>query len=308
MWKRGVHRRLSRLTSALNARELTAETRVVDNRVFLLGLDGLYRETMKKHERGELLRCARAVANRLGVKPASVPVEGYYAEDKQLTEYFLLARALQGVHESSAPKVADLPEFVRLREVTTAPLYGEPQENTHLLPQGRDALTMALDRTTEWTLANLVETAHDLASQVDDISLVGLAARARDPVVLTAVRESVVLYAFVTVGASLRRTRPRYVWNVDDDLAGQAERFIELFNELFGESLPLPESSQAELYWHACEANQIVGRCVRIGDSPPPVRHYHWAIRGGRGGLSVDEFWDTEVWTTSRYRGKLSTW
>ncbi len=301
-----VFRRLSRLTSAANLPGMTAETRVVDNRVFLLGLDGLYRETMKKHERGELLRCARAVAKALGVRPASVPIEGYYAEDKRLTEYFLLARALQEVHESSAPKVAELPEFVRLREVTSAPLYGDPKENGHLLPQGRDALTIALEATSEWTVANLVDHAYDVAHRTDDISLVGLAARARDPVVLAALRESAVLYAYVAVAASLRRTRPRYVWKVDDDLAEHARRFIEAFNELFSEMLPPPESSQAEVYWHAYEANQIVGRCVRIGSSPPPIRHYHWAIRGGRKGLSVDEFWDTDVWTTARYRNKLT--
>jgi len=288
---------------------VAGETRVVDNRVFLLGLDGLYRETIKKHERGELLRCARIVANALGVKPASVPIEGYYAEDKQLTEYFLLARALQEVHESSGSRVEELPEFVRLREVTSAPLYGEQKDDGHLLPQGRDALAMALEATTEWTVANLVELAYDLAHQMDDISLVGLAARARDPVVLAAVRESVVLYAFVTLGASLRPRRPRYVWNVDDELAEQATRFIEVFNALFGEMLPLPESSQAEVYWHAYAANEIVGRCVRIAYSPPPIRHYHWAICAGPAGLTVDEFWDTEVWTTTRYSQKLaSSW
>ena len=35
------------------------DQRIVDNRVFLLGLDELYRETMKTHERNELLRCAK---------------------------------------------------------------------------------------------------------------------------------------------------------------------------------------------------------------------------------------------------------
>jgi len=59
---------------------------VVDNRVFLLGLDKLYRDAMKRHERGELLACARRVAAPLHETPADVPVEGYYAEDEQLTE------------------------------------------------------------------------------------------------------------------------------------------------------------------------------------------------------------------------------
>jgi hypothetical protein len=47
---------------------------VVDNRVFLLGLDKLYRDAMKQHERGDLLRCARRVAQALHAAPADAPV------------------------------------------------------------------------------------------------------------------------------------------------------------------------------------------------------------------------------------------
>ncbi len=71
------------------------EPHVVDNRVFLLGLDDLYRRAMKWNEGFELLRCAREVAWALHVQPAAVPVEGYYAEDEHLTEYFRVLRALQ---------------------------------------------------------------------------------------------------------------------------------------------------------------------------------------------------------------------
>lgn len=41
------------------------ERRIVDNRVFLLDLDELYRESMKTHERKELLRCAQESAQAL---------------------------------------------------------------------------------------------------------------------------------------------------------------------------------------------------------------------------------------------------
>lgn len=75
------------------------ERRILDNRTFLLGLDYLYRNLMKDHERGELLVCARLVAATLRVAPADVAVEGYYAENKQLTEYFRLIRTLQTLDE-----------------------------------------------------------------------------------------------------------------------------------------------------------------------------------------------------------------
>jgi hypothetical protein len=114
-----------------------AERLVITDRVFLLGLDYLYREAMKRHERSELLRCARRVADLLRVPPADVPVEGYYAEDVLLTEYFLLARALQEVGEGRAPEVSGLPEYRRLLEVACAPLFGRPQKKGKLLPAGR---------------------------------------------------------------------------------------------------------------------------------------------------------------------------
>jgi len=128
-------------------------------------------------------------------------------------------------------------------------------------------------------------------------------------VVLTAVRESVVLYAELVLGAALHPPRPIYVWEVDKDLARQARRFIDTFNMLFGERLPPPDPAQAERYWRAYDDNEILGRCVRLGydDTVLPMRHYHWAIsRAADGGFAVQEFWKHEVWTTARYRSALS--
>lgn len=285
------------------------QRRVVDNRVFLLGLDKLYRDAMKRHERDELLTCARRVAAALHVTPPDVPVEGYYAEDQQLTEYFRLVRALQGLDEGLTSTVASLPEFQRLRDVMSAPLYGRPQQRGKLLPAGRDALSQALhDTRPEWTVQRLTAAADAAARETNDISLVGLAARVQDAVVLTAARESVVLYAEAVPVAALRLPRPKYVWKVDEDLADHARRFIETFNTLFGERLPPPEPAQAGRYWRAYDANEILGRCVRLGydDTVSPMRHYHWAIcRGADGKLAVQEFWHSEVWTTARYSSAL---
>ena len=41
---------------------MRTDRRIVNNRVFLLGLDELYREAIKRHERDELLRSARETA------------------------------------------------------------------------------------------------------------------------------------------------------------------------------------------------------------------------------------------------------
>jgi hypothetical protein len=286
---------------------MRTERRVVDNRVFLLGLDQLYRQAIKWHERLELFACAKRVTGALGVAPADVPIEGYYADDAQLTGYFRMMRALQDVDESRTSEVARLPEFRRLRDVTSAPLYGHPQQRGKLLPVGRDPLSQALIETqADWSVERLTAAAHTTAQKTDDISLVGLAARIRDPVVLAALRESVVVYAEDAPGCPVLADRPQYVRKVEKDLAAQAKRFIRTFHELFGEELPPPDPTQAERYWHAHEDNEIYGRCVRLGsnDATEPMLHYHWAIYGPEES-AVQEFWHAEVWTTDRYRSAL---
>ena len=122
--------------------------------------------------------------------------------------------------------------------------------------------------------------------------------------VLTATRESVVLYARAIVGSA--RTKPRYTWEVDKDLSEAAARFVETFNKLFGDQLPAPKKGHAADYWQACRNNSILGRCVRIGsdDSKQPVIHYHWAVYQEEI-PTVHEFWHPQIWTTERYRSVL---
>lgn len=279
----------------------------VNNRVFLLGLDAWYRKAVKPHERGELLQCVRAVAAKVGAAPWQGPVEGYYAEDKHLTEYFRWVRALQQAPVARRADVANLKEFKRLWEVTSSPIYGRAVETGGLIPVGRDSLSEALDDTgPDWTLARLVDTAYRTSQETDDCSLVGLAALARDPVVLTALRESVVLYAELVFLEQPPPPRREFIWAVDEQVAQRSARFVEAFNRLFNERLPQPIAGNAEVFWNACDEAAIVGRCVRLGVTPPPARHYHWAIcRAAGGALAVHEFWGDEPWTTQRYRQGL---
>ncbi len=63
---------------------MKTERKVVTNRVFLIGLDDLYRYAMKRHESDELLGCARSTAAVLDVGPADVPIEGCHTESRIL--------------------------------------------------------------------------------------------------------------------------------------------------------------------------------------------------------------------------------
>lgn len=283
---------------------LSLQPCVVDNRAFVLGLDHLYREAMQRHECGELLGCARQVAAALRVTPTPFPVEGYYARSPLLTEYFRLVRTLQDVGESRTAEVKGSLAYQRLYQVMASPLYGRAQHNDKLLPVGRDPLSQAmLESRPHWSMLALTAAARAAAEATDDISLVGLAACLADPVVLTALRESVVLYAEMMVLGALHE--PEIVWEVDRDLAERAGRFVRAYAALFGGELPPPVPQNAAHYWHAYTDSEIIGRCVRLGydDDSAPIRHYHWAIcPGADHELTAREFWAPEVWTTDRYR------
>lgn len=286
---------------------MPTEIRVVDNRVFLLGLDDLYREAMKRHERGELLACAVATAETLGVSPADVPLEGYYGEDDELTHYFQLIRALQNVPQHRESELQSHAEFQRLKQVTSSPMFGAPSGQDSILPAGADALTEALRGTfPNWTIQTITDAAYAAAAASDDYSLVALAALSRDAVALTALRESVVLYAMALAGCA-GFENPQYEWRVDEVLANRARKFVGEFNRLFSEALPAPDPQNARAFWIACKAWKVLGRCVRIGlnDAETPVRHYHWAVSSGPDHeLIVKDFWDSRIWTTDEYRKK----
>jgi hypothetical protein len=188
-------------------------------------------------------------------------------------------------------------EFQRLLSVVSSPLYGRPvqEEERRLLPAGRDPLSRALRDTGanpigQWTVANLVERSHQVALEGEDFSLVGLASIVRDPVILAASRESVVLYAERVVVTSALRSIPRipvYVWRVDEELSRRAARFVATFNELFDEDLPKPVAKNAALFFEAADAGEILGRCVCLGETLQPKQFYHWAMNRGSGGRLV---------------------
>ena len=111
----------------------------------------------------------------------------------------------------------------------------------------------------------------------------------------------------MAVGGCAMLSEPEYVWEVDDIIQERAFKFVETFNNLFGERLPRPSPENAKEFWMASSEWKVMGRCVRVGfdDSERPIRHYHWAIdRDAKYRPVVRDFWDTEIWTTERYRAE----
>jgi hypothetical protein len=278
----------------------------------VLGLNGLYRADVKKHERSILLSCARTVAMALGGAPSKDHIEGYYVESQQLSEYFLLARALQATDVDWRSEVNSMPAFVRLRIVFSSRIFGYKPIHNGILPLGHDSVSEALRQNVgHWEMDALLKASKTSALENDDYSIVGLASRLDDGVCATAVRETVVLYAEILVTADTLDDLlhdPEYEWKVPDEIAKQANRFIAAYNTLFDSRLHAARPENAKIFYHAYSENEREGRCVRIGVDilSAPTRFYHWKIDRSAGGeLMASDFWSEELWTTERYRQSL---
>jgi len=278
---------------------------VVEDRMLVLSLNRKYRRLMKEFERGTLLRYVRTVASTLGTTGSPGPVEGYYVEDTELTEYFHLMRALQEAPASDEAVVGGLDGYRRLLQVVSSPIFGRPIHGDRLLPKGRNPLGWALLETRpDWTIPGLTAAARRAALREDDISLVGIGARTGDAVVLAALSESVVLYTEVmTLGALEPATSQ---WAVSPEIEDAANRFITAFNELTGASIPDARRENAEAFvLSAVDIHQLAGQCVRLGTDESGANHYHWAICRQSGvTLEVHEFWSDTLWTSERYRAE----
>ena len=284
-------------------------TRKVENRSLVLALDKLYRDRMKVFEIERLLPASQTLVKQLSLSVVDVPIEGYYIESKELTEYFLNIRTLQEQDIVEKQKVIHLESYNLLYEVMSSEIYGLQGQNK-FFPQRFDSLYFALDTThpSDWKVKKLTEKAHNFSIEKNDISLVGIAAFIKDSVVLTALRESVVLYGAIAAASGFMMDTPiyKYVWDVEKELENKVNQFIKSFNALTSSKILKACSATAEYFYEAYIDNDIFGRCVRIGfdDSKYPVDNYHWAINQENDNMTVDEFWSTEVWTTERYQNE----
>ena len=286
---------------------------VVDNRVLILGIDERYRQYMMEFESAFLLPQVEVLAAKLNLAEANVSVEGYYARTTDLSHYFKLIRALQAVSDSNKPSVKDMPEFQEILKVTSSPIFGRPQDNGCLLLQGRDPVSQALLDTNDkgWDTQRIIDRAYEVVMDSDDISLVGLAVRIKDPIVIAALRESVVLYAEKMEMGVYKGPKIKYIWKVDNDFAAAANRFIEEFNSLLpkdsylSHGISKAEQENAGNFYSAYSNDRILGRCINLGhDRSSPIQYYHWAVTKQNDELALDEFWDTKLWTTIDYRSK----
>ncbi|PHS19001.1 MAG: hypothetical protein COA78_01155 [Blastopirellula sp.] len=277
--------------------------KIVDDDTFLLALDVFFREGMKQIESSELLVCAESISRELSLDPSTCPIEGYYHETPELSQYFRLMRSIQEVEKNREREISDTRSFERLKQVSSSSIFGICDDRDDLLlPRRRDVVAYALlDLAPEWKLQEVLERARDVSSP-DDYSLVGMACRFGSPYVVAALRETVALYAAMMPGCAWEI---EYRWEVSSELETLANQFIEAASIDIGFEIPKANSENAPHYFEKGTGSDILGRCIAIGynDAESPQLYYHWAIRLilADGKPDVEEFWDEQLWTTERY-------
>lgn len=284
--------------------------KIVNDRALVLGLDYLYRESMKLFETNNLLPKSRELLNELSLTASNVPIESYYNESDELKEYFLTMRTLQGCPIERTQEVEHLEAYQLLSKVTSSAIFGSASSGLTLLSRRFDSLYFALKGipVDTWSIDTITAKAHSISTESDDISLVGIAAFINDPVVLTALKESVALYSEVLAGCAMVKTKIVYEWHVDAALQNKVNRFIKTFNELSSSNIKEACSENTSYFYNAFKDNDIVGRCVYIGydDSKDPTEKYHWAVKYETGKIIAEDFWSDELWTTERYKNDIA--
>lgn len=266
---------------------------------FVIGLDELFRESMKAFEVNTLLPLARRVHEKVGGGIPDVPIEGYYTESAELREYFCTVRKLQNTEVEKVPAEASA-DLARLSRVLSSRAFGRRRGTTVALPLLTNPLTEALLRVPEWTIDSLM-TASKGALLDTDVCLVSVAIETGDPVCVCATRETLALELLLAAG-----TTPQARWDVSPAVAERAQKFIDTLQADTNIALPAAVAENASSYWAAAQSAEINGRCIAIGQAEIGSQpYYHWRIEGFGASAKVVDFWADHIVTTAEIRGRL---
>jgi hypothetical protein len=279
---------------------------IVGDFELILGLDSFYRNQMKEYETKVLLPLIIQIFQKLNISQKEYPIEGYYYESDELKNYFNYIKTLQQVSIKRKEDLQDMSGYKKLTELFCSGLYGKYEYKDNILPQTKDPIYYALESLPieKWNVENIMNTANTIINDTDNTTIVGLGVLLKNPIIVTALRESVVLYSdFYCTGApdfSIKYIN-KYIWNVSKEIENLANKIIEIFNEICPYKIPKAIEKNAEIYYDEFTSNPIDLRCVRIGHDNFSGRNFHWAIKNQEyltSNYKFIEFWDTKLWTT----------
>lgn len=273
---------------------------VIDNRKVVIAIDHLFRQYMKRFEKQTLLPATKQLLKELSIEKQTFPIEGYYAESNELKEYFLNIRTLQQLPGDFKKQTQQFKEYKLLSNIFGSSIFGHQRDDYGFLPLRKDAVSLVLEDTPldQWNIENITTKAGEYASANDDYSLVGCACWLKDSVLITCVKESMVLYS------GLILSDPIFEWQVCAELEYRLNLFISEFNKLCNANIRTASPENARYFDKAAELNHITGRCIALGiPTVNQTQHYHWAIRKENNlDYITHDFWSEELWTTERYR------
>lgn len=269
---------------------------VIDDQAFVVGLSELFRQEMKAYEVTSLLPLAESVCETLGLSPADVPIEGYYAESTELQRFFRLIRSLQNAGSGDNFPDSTQRAIYRLREVLNSPAMGRVENHDRLIARTTSAFGEALQTLSSWSIDSLSRQAQLLVRK-DDAGLLAVAAAAGNPVGLCAARETMALMADVELAET---QLPEFDWRVSEHVAEVADRFICTLAKATGIQLPQPNATSSLAYGMAAADAELIGRCILVGErNGTPCPYYHWYIDLQDGQPRVKDFWSDTIWTTA---------
>jgi hypothetical protein len=279
---------------------------VVSDFELILGLDSFYREQMQQYETKQLLPLVIELFEKLGVSPKKYPMEGYYYKSEKLKNYFNYIKTLREVSIKHKDDVQNMLGYKKLTELFCSGLYGKYEYDDKILPNVKDPIYYALESLSveNWNVKNILNTAHTIINDTNNTTIIGLGIIIKNPVIVTALRETAVLYADILCAGVPDFTIKyinKYIWNVSKEIEHLANIIIETFNGICPYKIPLAIEKNAKKYYDRFMSNPFDLRCVRIGYDAFSGKNYHWAIKNQEyltNNYKFAEFWDEKHWTT----------
>jgi hypothetical protein len=268
---------------------------------------------MKKYETKYLLPLVIELFKKLAITQKEYPIEGYYYESEELKNYFNYIKTFQQVSIKYKKDIQNMLGYKKLTELYCSGLYGKYEYKNNILPQIKDPIYYALESLSveNWNVKNIINEAFTIINDIGNTTIIGLGIALKNPVIVTALRESVVLYPdFYCTGVPDFTIKyiNKYIWNVSKEIENLANTIIETFNGICKYKIPKAIEKNAKIYFEEFSSNPINLRCVRIGYDDFSGKNYHWAIKNQKyltSNYKFIEFWDKNLWTTENAKNDL---
>jgi hypothetical protein len=284
------------------------ENIVINDFEFIIGLDGFYRNNMMKYESDDLLPLLEKMVKQLNICLDDVEIEGYYYLTKELKKYFKIVKNLKNISIDKIEIFKEYNGYNKLIDIFCSDLYGEYKFDKYIIPSVNDILNQALKSidVNKYNYEIILEYAYKLLQNKKKITLVELGILKKDPIIVTALRESAALYVDVVIAGDPEPVEYNYTWNVSKEIENAGNEIINTFNKICPYKIPYGSKENAEIYYNEFTDNKINNRCIRIAEDDNGLK-YHWAIKYNyyTGKYKFEEFWDKKLWTSEKYKNKI---